>query len=317
MLMDSLKSLGEIGLGSRMKRLSEHLMREIQQFYKEQHIDFDPYLFPAFHTIGQLGNTTNTELNEVLQMTQPAVTQTINKLIQKELIKLETDSGDKRRKIIALSEKGSRLFHHLRPIWRILDDCVKQYSTTEANTLIEQLTHFEDALKDGRLMKTIKERIDNELKVHIVPYHDDYKQYFYDFNIEWLETYFYVEDYDREVLSKPGKYIIEPGGHIFFAKYGDEVIGTVALMKYDDNAYELTKMAVSPLHRGKKAGQLLMQHCIDFGLKQQFDHLMLYSNTILENAIHIYRKYGFVEVPVEPDSPYERSNIKMILDLSN
>ena len=42
---------------------------------------------------------------------------------------------------------------------------------------------------------------------------------------------------------------------------------------------------------------------------------MLYSNKILENAIYIYRKYGFIEVPVEPNSPYERSDIKMVLKL--
>ena len=40
---------------------------------------------------------------------------------------------------------------------------------------------------------------------------------------------------------------------------------------------------------------------------------MLYSNTILENAVYIYRKYGFVEIPMEENSPYERSNIKMEL----
>ena len=39
---------------------------------------------------------------------------------------------------------------------------------------------------------------------------------FHDLNIEWLETYFYVEPYDKEVLSKPRTYIIDKGGEIFF-----------------------------------------------------------------------------------------------------
>lgn len=42
---------------------------------------------------------------------------------------------------------------------------------------------------------------------------------------------------------------------------------------------------------------------------------MLYSNTKLENAIYIYRKFGFIEITVEPNSPYKRSNIKMIYKL--
>ena len=58
-----------------------------------------------------------------------------------------------------------------------------------------------------------------------------------------------------------------------------------------------------------------MQHCIDFAKTQEFKGLMLYSNTKLENAIYIYRKYGFVEIPVEANSPYNRSDIKMELKL--
>jgi N-acetylglutamate synthase-like GNAT family acetyltransferase len=154
------------------------------------------------------------------------------------------------------------------------------------------------------------------MSIEIVPFHPSHTQAFYDLNIEWLETYFYVEEFDREVLSKPGKYIIDRGGHIFFVIEDHVVLGTVALMKTKNNCFELTKMAVLPNQRGKKIGQQLMQHCIDFAEEQGFKKLFLYSNTILENAIYIYRKYGFKEIPVEPDSPYDRSNIKMELPIS-
>jgi ribosomal protein S18 acetylase RimI-like enzyme len=150
----------------------------------------------------------------------------------------------------------------------------------------------------------------------IINFQPAYKKAFYDLNIEWLETYFYVEDFDREVLSNPDKYILTPGGHIFFAIENDIVVGAVALLKKQDDLFELTKMAVLPNQRGKKIGQQLMQHCIDVAKKNKFD-LFLYSNTLLKNAIYIYRKYGFTEVPVETDSPYKRSNIKMVLLLKS
>ena len=150
--------------------------------------------------------------------------------------------------------------------------------------------------------------------ISIVHYNHKYAQNFYNLNIEWLRTYFYVEPFDEEVLSKPNQYIINKGGHIFFALLNEVVVGTVALMPTNDKSvFELTKMAVSPRHRGHKIGQKLMQYCIDFAQQDGLRGLMLYSNTILENAIYIYRKYGFVEIPVEEDSPYERSNIKMQL----
>ncbi|OSY88592.1 GNAT family acetyltransferase [Tenacibaculum holothuriorum] len=151
--------------------------------------------------------------------------------------------------------------------------------------------------------------------VEIITYEDNYASYFYDLNVEWLKTFFYVEPFDEEVLSNPDKYIINKGGHIFFAKLNNEIVGTVALMPKEET-FELTKMAVSPNHRGHKIGQKLMQHCIDFAKNElNLNNLILYSNTKLENAIYIYRKYGFIEIPVEENSPYKRSDIKMKLIL--
>ncbi len=151
--------------------------------------------------------------------------------------------------------------------------------------------------------------------ITIVPFENIYAKDFYTLNVEWLQTYFYVEPFDEEVLSKPKQYIIDKGGHIFYAKFDGQVIGTVALMPTaDPKVFELTKMAVSPKHRGFKTGQKLIQYCIDFAKSNNYNSLILYSNTKLENAIYIYRKYGFIEIPVEENSPYKRSDIKMVLE---
>ncbi|MTE25540.1 GNAT family N-acetyltransferase [Winogradskyella ouciana] len=152
--------------------------------------------------------------------------------------------------------------------------------------------------------------------IEIIDYDNKYAKNFYDLNIEWLKTYFYVEPYDEEVLSKPDKYIINKGGYIFFAMKENKVVGTVALMPTEENGIlELTKMAVLPEERGQKIGQKLLQHCIDFAKSKNLKALLLYSATKLENAIYLYRKYGFKELELEPNSPYQRSDIKMLLEL--
>ncbi len=153
------------------------------------------------------------------------------------------------------------------------------------------------------------------MPLEIIPFKSELSNYFYEMNIEWLEKFFYVEPFDREVLQYPEKHIISPGGHIFFAIENNEVIGTVALLKHDKNIFELTKMAVPPKHQGKHVGQQLLVHCIDFGKKNRFKKIILYSHTKLENAIYIYRKFGFQEIELEADNPYDRSDIKMQLIL--
>ena len=156
------------------------------------------------------------------------------------------------------------------------------------------------------------------MTVDIIHFDKRFSKDFYNLNIEWLKAYFYVEPYDEEVLSKPKKYIINKGGHIFYAQLNNKIVGTVALMPIGDKGlFELTKMAVSPEHRGFKIGQKLMQYCIDFAkYEMKLPKLVLYSNRKLENAIYIYRKYGFIEIPVEDNSPYKRCNIKMELKLT-
>lgn len=147
-------------------------------------------------------------------------------------------------------------------------------------------------------------------------YKPEFAKHFYELNMEWLKAFFIVEPYDEEVLSNPQKYIIDKGGHIFFTLLNNEVVGTVALMPKNDT-FELTKMAVSPKHRGHKIGQQLIQHTINFAKNElQLTNIILYSSSILENAIHIYKKYGFIEVPVEENSPYKRCDIKMLLHLN-
>ncbi|MFV0570863.1 MAG: hypothetical protein ACK5M1_00335 [Xanthomarina gelatinilytica] len=53
------------------------------------------------------------------------------------------------------------------------------------------------------------------MHIDIISFQKAYSKDFYTLNKEWLQTYFYVEPFDEEVLNKPKKYIIEPGGHIF------------------------------------------------------------------------------------------------------
>jgi ribosomal protein S18 acetylase RimI-like enzyme len=152
------------------------------------------------------------------------------------------------------------------------------------------------------------------LDTSIIPFEEKYSNDFYNLNVEWLEKYFYVEPYDKKVLSNPKEYIIDNGGFIFFAKHEEEIVGTVALIN-QTNFFELSKMAVSPKHHGLKIGQKLMDYCIDFARRKEWKSITLYSHRTLVPAINLYKKVGFKEVEVEKNSHYERADIKMILEL--
>ena len=154
----------------------------------------------------------------------------------------------------------------------------------------------------------------SESNVYIIEFRDELAVHFKDLNIAWLKKYFYVEPIDEEMLSNPKKYIIDKGGYIFFAEVNDVIAGTFALMKVEDGVFELSKMAVDEKFQGQKIGNTMMEFAIKKVKDLGANKLVLFSNTTLGPAIHLYRKYGFVEVPLE-NSEYKRSNIRMEYNL--
>lgn len=154
-----------------------------------------------------------------------------------------------------------------------------------------------------------------QLKVTIIDFDEKYTNDFTQLNFEWLEKYFYIEEYDKKVLLNPQKYILDEGGHILFALIDEKAIGTVALIKRDNGVFELSKMAVTEEYQGLRIGQKLMYACIDYAGRVGSKRLFLDSNTKLTPAITLYNKVGFKEIPVPEDTPYERCNIRMELHL--
>lgn len=155
------------------------------------------------------------------------------------------------------------------------------------------------------------------MKVSIVPFQDQYSKYFYELNYDWLNEYFYVEDYDEKVLKNCKEEIIDKDGYIFFAIYKNSVVGTMALIPRENGVYELNKMAVNKELRGNGIGNQLINFIIDFAKKKKYKSVILYSNSVLKNSIHLYNKFGFKKINIESNTPYKRSDIKMELLLSN
>lgn len=155
----------------------------------------------------------------------------------------------------------------------------------------------------------------SELKVEIIDFEEKYAKDFARLNYEWLEKYFSVEPHDREMLDEPFKYIIKGGGFIFFAKYDEEIVGTAALIEENAETFELAKMGVSPKYQGLRIGEKLIHHSIEKSKEVGKHKVVLESSRKLKPAIGLYKKTGFIEVPLTGCSPYSRCDIRMKLDL--
>ncbi len=152
------------------------------------------------------------------------------------------------------------------------------------------------------------------MEIKIITYNSEYKNDFIRLNKAWLEEYFYVEPHDIETFNNIEKDIIEHEGEIFFCLVDEEIAGTVAMIKVDNKTYELAKMAVDKKFQGMKLSNLLMKACIDFAKDKKAEKIFLVSNRKLSPAINLYRKYNFIETPLDP-TDYDRADIQMELKI--
>ncbi len=152
--------------------------------------------------------------------------------------------------------------------------------------------------------------------IRIVDYVPAHQPYFEKFNRDWIEKYFVMEPVDEFVLTDPEEALLKPGGAVLMAEYDGEVAGTVALRKVDDKTFEFTKMAVDSNFQRRGIAEALSYASFEKAKELGATTVILYSNSMLTPAIHLYEKLGFKHVPVG-NTGYKRSDVKMEINVKD
>lgn len=311
--MKTIEELGELFLGTRLKRLSDTLYDEVDKIYKDHELVLSSRITAIIFLLHQNGSSGITQIADALGITHPAVNQMSKKLGKLGYIETKADPNDERRRLVTLTYEGEQLVEKLIPIWEDMRFYIDEMLKASEHSLMASIFSFEEENARLSLAERLKAKQQMRAATHveIITYEPRYAEDFKRLNIEWLEKYFYVEEYDFEVLSNPEKYILAGGGDIYFARYKGKIIGTVALMVLPDGKVELTKMAVTAKYQGLKVGRKLMEFAIERYKKSEGSLLFLESNKRLTPALTLYEKMGFEHKPSPGDSHYQRGDVYM------
>ena len=148
----------------------------------------------------------------------------------------------------------------------------------------------------------------------IRPFRSEDAAAFRELNEQWISKYFTMEEPDRCVLNDPEGYVLRPGGHIFMAFLNGPAVGCCALIPHAPGEFEVAKMAVAEGHRGMGIGRRVLEFTVGRAREMGAGSLYLETNSMLENAIHLYEAVGFAHVK-RAASPYARSNVAMRMKL--
>jgi DNA-binding MarR family transcriptional regulator/predicted GNAT family N-acyltransferase len=310
-----LASLGKLALGSRLKALSDHFYGAADEVYRTLGAPIESRWLPVLRYLWDSGPSTVTDVANAIGQTHSAVSQLTDKLVRGGLVRRRRDLADGRRTVLVLTDKAQGALAALGPIWCAVRRGVSASLDEHAVRLLDAIAACERALQDRPVVASIlaEHAAIKATPLEIVPYTPALREHFYRLNAQWLERHFRIEDIDRAVLSDPERHILQPGGAIFFARLGEEVIGTCALLQESPGVFELTKMGVDETFRGLGAGRRLLDACIAEFHRRNGSTLFLESNSHLATAVRMYEKAGFVMQPsVRPGSHYERADVYMI-----
>lgn len=143
---DFIRELGELGLGSRLKRLSERLNRSVTMIYRDQEVAFEPFWFPTVYLLYREKELSVTEIASALQMTHPAIIHIVKDLERQGYIRRRPDKTDKRRFILSLSPKGRGVVEKLTPVWDAIRKTTASMLKETNYNILENLEEIEKAL---------------------------------------------------------------------------------------------------------------------------------------------------------------------------
>ncbi len=294
---DILRDLGYLALGSRLKRLAEHLQADAAKAHARMGYPIKPAQFPLLAALDARGPLTVSEAVAATGVSQPAVTRTLGSLIALDLVETQRDRDDSRLKRIRLTSDGEALLARMkRDLWPHVAAAATALAEGPPGDLLTLISRVEDALRTSPLESRIAARTP---QLRIVEYDDALAPTFASITRAWVEDMFTLEANDLAIIDDPRGTILDPGGKILFVEApGLGVVGTCALMRSQDKAFELTKMGVLEEARGKKAGAFLLDAVLDLAREMKasgaLEELFLLTNSACQAAIHLYEKHGFV-----------------------
>lgn len=316
--IDFFKRTGQMAIGSRLRMLTDKITEDAGRIFTLYGVSIKPKWFPVFFVLSQGKTGTVTDIAREIGHSHPSVSKIVREMIAGGLVQEIRDETDKRRNVIMLSSQGQLMAEAIKAPYADVTEAIERISEETQHDLWEALGEWEQLLEKQPLIQRVREvkKARESKSIAIVPYEPRYQPVFRSLNEEWITAHWQMEKSDYKALDHPQEYILDKGGYIFVALDAGEPVGVCALCKLDDPDYdyELAKLAVSPKAQGKGIGILLGETVIRKAMELGAQKIFLESNTILEPAIHLYRKLGFQELKGHHLS-YARGNIQMKLTL--
>lgn len=160
--MNLYQSLGVLLFGSRLKRLSDAFLSDVNRVYKSHNIPFEASWFPVFYLLSQHDTVSITDIAAQLEVSHSAASQLVSNLQEKGILKTGTTPDDARKKLVCFTPKGKKILTQVLPVWAALQKAMEELIEEGAHSrhLLGAITEIEDGMEQTPLLNRIEAHLD-------------------------------------------------------------------------------------------------------------------------------------------------------------
>jgi GNAT superfamily N-acetyltransferase len=115
--------------------------------------------------------------------------------------------------------------------------------------------------------------------------------------LSFIGDAFEPDGLDKDIAHWQKEYCGPTGALLLVEDPAGQVVGTAAVRQLSPGVGELKRMWLRPACQGRGLGRRLMDASLDEARRLGCRTLRLDSESKLEAAVHLYRVYGFAEIP--------------------
>lgn len=285
-------------LGSRLKRLAEHLQGEVTAASREIGLPLQPGQTPLLLVLAEQGAKSIGELASSLRLSQPAITKQASKLVAAGLVAIDRENLDKRQRTVSLTQEGHAIIERSKHLaWPLVEAAVKELTEGLTGPLFDQLTAIEERLAVqglARRMHTLQRGTLSPAKDTEVPAIVSLMNRAYRGTSGWTSEFGYIEgdrtsetDMRAALTDKPDAALL------VWRRAAGDLQGCVWLEPLGDSRWYLGSLTVEPLMQNSGLGRRLLTAAEEWAAQHGGSEIKLTVVNVRDTLIAWYLRRGY------------------------